>query len=243
MNKVLNVVAFVVQLRFMPLAKKFLDAGFLWPCGTEEITMMIKTCLDGLGKKTVFKGNSPGKDWIISFKLCWQDRNMPEKTRSPHKSSSWNPEPGRKLWINFWICFMRFYIVVVSLKMQMQLIAFLILLNQVMQQILTGEKYWSKSCPGIAICWRQHVVRPCTPFLSVVQLLIHSCLLCKGLHLYEPWCQNGSEGTVYINLPLCGGWMTDSILENWFKNQFFTFVSDMKKSVILLFVGHGSHLT
>ena len=62
MNKVLNVVAFVVQLRFMPLAKKFLDAGFLWPCGTEEITMMIKTCLDGLGKKTVFKGNSPGKD-------------------------------------------------------------------------------------------------------------------------------------------------------------------------------------
>ena len=127
---------------------------------------------------------------------------------------------------------MRFYIVVVFLKMQMQLIAFLILLNIAMQQILTGEKYWSKSCPGIAICWRQHVARPCTPFLSVVQFLIHSCLLYKGLHLYEPWCQNGSEGTVYINLPLCGGWMTDSILENWFKNQFFTFASDICYLVI-----------
>ena len=37
--------------------------------------------------------------------------------------------------------------------------------------------------------------------------------------------------------------MTDDVFENWFKKHFFAFVSGKKKPVILLFVGHGSHLT
>ena len=37
--------------------------------------------------------------------------------------------------------------------------------------------------------------------------------------------------------------MADDVFENWFKKHFVAFVSGKKKPVILLFDGHGSHLT
>ena len=39
-----------------------------WPCGPEEVKLMIKSYLDSQNKKTVFKDNTPGEDWMLKFK-------------------------------------------------------------------------------------------------------------------------------------------------------------------------------
>ena len=63
----------------------------------------------------------------------------------------------------------------------------------------------------------------------------------KGQHLYGTWCQNGPENTGYNCTP--SGWMSDTIFKNWFSENFVSCVAGLKKPVILLFDGHGSHLT
>ena len=45
-----------------------------WPCGPSEIKTMIKSYLDNLGGVTPFKDNSPGRDWMCSFKERWSHR-------------------------------------------------------------------------------------------------------------------------------------------------------------------------
>ena len=63
----------------------------------------------------------------------------------------------------------------------------------------------------------------------------------KGQHLYGTWCQNGPENTWYSCTP--SGQMSNTIFENWFSENFVSCVAGLKKPVILLFDGHGSHLT
>ena len=38
-----------------------------WPCHPEEVKLMVQSYLNRLGKKTVFKDNLPGEDWMIAF--------------------------------------------------------------------------------------------------------------------------------------------------------------------------------
>ena len=45
-----------------------------WPCGPEEVKLMIKSYLDSQNKKTVFKGNTPGEDWMLKFKKKYFDQ-------------------------------------------------------------------------------------------------------------------------------------------------------------------------
>lgn len=42
-----------------------------WPCGTDDIQLMVKWYLDSQEKQTVFKNSVPGKDWLIAFKQHW----------------------------------------------------------------------------------------------------------------------------------------------------------------------------
>ena len=59
-----------------------------WPCGKEEIQLMVKGYLDGLGKKTTFKENIPGKDWLLGFKrshagqICQRKPEIVSKARA-----------------------------------------------------------------------------------------------------------------------------------------------------------------
>lgn len=76
-------------------------------------------------------------------------------------------------------------------------------------------------------------------------LFMSPLVVFKGLHvwvLYGSWNENVSECTVYSNSP-SGCWMTVDVFKNKFKKHFVIFVSGKNKPVILLFDGHGSHLT
>ena len=80
---------------------------------------------------------------------------------------------------------------------------------------------------------------------SASGLFMSPLVVFKGLHvwvLYGSWHENASECTVYNNSP-SGCWMTVDVFKNKFKKHFAIFVSGKNKPVLLLFDGHGSHLT
>ncbi|XP_014790425.1 uncharacterized protein LOC106883802 isoform X2 [Octopus bimaculoides] len=69
-----------VSVLSMTEEKDIIDALLLssslfgWACGTKEIQTMVKKYLDTAGRKTVFKNNMPGKDWMITFKRRWSQK-------------------------------------------------------------------------------------------------------------------------------------------------------------------------
>ena len=63
----------------------------------------------------------------------------------------------------------------------------------------------------------------------------------KAKHLYDTWCTDGPEGAYYAVTQ--SGWMSDTVFERWFCDSFIPFVAYLEKPVILLYDGHGSHLT
>ena len=63
----------------------------------------------------------------------------------------------------------------------------------------------------------------------------------KGLHLYESWTIGGPAGALYGVTK--SGWMEEGVFEGWFVKVFFKQVKDLKKPVLLIYDGHGSHLT
>ena len=63
----------------------------------------------------------------------------------------------------------------------------------------------------------------------------------RSQHLYGSSCENGPDDIRYSATP--SGWMSGKIFENWFRTTCVSFVTELKKYVILLFDGHGSHLT
>ena len=67
-------------------------------------------------------------------------------------------------------------------------------------------------------------------------------------HLYyikESTCittgQNQVAGCQYAVSP--SGWMHDNVFENWFMEYFIPFVANDQKPVLVIYDGHGSHLT
>ncbi|KAG8177459.1 hypothetical protein JTE90_008643 [Oedothorax gibbosus] len=62
----------------------------------------------------------------------------------------------------------------------------------------------------------------------------------KGLHLYDTWTKGGPPGALYSGTE--SGWMMDCVFEAWM-DFFITFTKDIPKPILLLFDGHGSHLT
>lgn len=62
----------------------------------------------------------------------------------------------------------------------------------------------------------------------------------KSAHLYESWTKGGPPGATYACTN--SGWMEDSVFESWF-NQFVIFTKNLQKPVLLIYDGHGSHIT
>lgn len=63
----------------------------------------------------------------------------------------------------------------------------------------------------------------------------------KGLHLYQSWTSGGPSGAHYGVTK--SGWMENVVFESWFEKVFVEHVKEMEKPVLLMFDGHGSHLT
>lgn len=62
----------------------------------------------------------------------------------------------------------------------------------------------------------------------------------KSKHIYDAWTHGGPSGAMYGCTD--SGWMTDSVFEQWIKH-FSKHVADLPKPILLIFDGHGSHLT
>lgn len=62
----------------------------------------------------------------------------------------------------------------------------------------------------------------------------------KSLHLYESWTKGGPRGALYGCTE--SGWMQDTVFETWM-GLFIKEVEHLEKPILLIFDGHGSHLT
>jgi hypothetical protein len=62
----------------------------------------------------------------------------------------------------------------------------------------------------------------------------------KSAHIYDSWTKGGPPGAIYGCTE--SGWMQDSAFESWMSN-FAKQVESLNKPVLLVFDGHGSHLT
>ncbi len=60
----------------------------------------------------------------------------------------------------------------------------------------------------------------------------------QGKNMYESWTFDGPENCQFACTE--SGWMSDTVLEDWFCAYFVSAVSS--KTVFLFFDGHGSHL-
>ena len=63
----------------------------------------------------------------------------------------------------------------------------------------------------------------------------------KGKYLYSTWTESAPAGCRFAVSP--SGWMHDYVFENWFMEHFIPFVADNQKPVLVIYDGHGSHLT
>ncbi|XP_065648065.1 uncharacterized protein LOC136077840 [Hydra vulgaris] len=60
-------------------------------------------------------------------------------------------------------------------------------------------------------------------------------------YLYSKWVENGPPGCAFG--ATASGWMQDFLFENWFVEHFIPFVDQDQKPILMLYDGHGSHLT
>ena len=63
----------------------------------------------------------------------------------------------------------------------------------------------------------------------------------QASNMFDTWMIGGPPNTSY-NMTK-SGWMEDYVFEAWFKDVFLPFVADKEKPIVVLFDGHGSHLT
>ena len=63
----------------------------------------------------------------------------------------------------------------------------------------------------------------------------------KGNALYHSWVEGAPEGTAF-NVT-SSGWMEDQVFESWFEKIFLKFLIGKPKPIVLIFDGHGSHIT
>ena len=59
-----------------------------WPCGPDEVKLMVQSFLNKVGRKTQLKETFPGEDWMISFKKKWSHQLQLQKTRNIDKSKN-----------------------------------------------------------------------------------------------------------------------------------------------------------
>ena len=221
------------------------DCG--WPCGTEEVKMMVKTYLD---KRCVgnspFKDNMPGNDWMISFKRRWCDQLT---IRKPEVLTVARKKAMSKTTLD------EFFKIV---KTTMEKNCFLVYSDnqkELSERIYNcdetavstnpaGKKVFISKGKRDAYLEAPGAGKACYTVLfctSASGEFLPPLIVYKARNLYQKWTTGGPIGATYACT--CSGWMEDTVFENSVVNSFIPHVKNKEKPVILFYDGHGSHLT
>ena len=204
---------------------------------------MVKFYLDNCDRKEErFKNNIPGEDWLISFKRQWQDRVRLRKPEvlTKARAKCLNEETLTS--------FFNMYFNALNEN------GFFNDDNSA-QRIFNANETGCSTDPNKCRLFFKRSSKDSYLLTPTCGKAMYTVLVCvsasgeylpplveyKGQHLYGTWCQNGPEKKGYSCTP--SGWMSDTIFKNWFSENFVSCVAGLKKPVILLFDGHGSHLT
>ena len=209
-------------------------AGF--PCDRRDLKDIVSSFAKSVGRQVPWE-TAPGNDWIRGFEKRWSDElgcRKPElltKARAEGLSAE-----------------------VVSRFFEMYT-------ELVQDNNLTPDRIFNLDETGLATDARAEKVfvsktdRNAYLRAATCGKVTYSVLFCasasgvfmppftvyKGLHLYESWTNGGPPGAVYGVTK--SGWMEDSVFEHWFMKVFLAQVKELTKPVLLIFDGHGSHLT
>ena len=221
------------------------DCG--WPCGTEEVKMMVKTYLD---KRCVgnspFKDNMPGYDWMISFKRRWCDQLT---IRKPEVLTVARKKAMSKTTLD------EFFKIV---KTTMEKNCFLVdgdnqkelserIYNCNETAVSTkpaGKKVFISKGKRDAYLEAPGAGKACYTVLfctSASGEFLPPLIVYKACNLYQKWTTGEPIGATYACTR--SGWIEDTVFENWVVSSFIPHVKNKVKPVILFYDGHVSHLT
>ena len=189
--------------------------------------------MDGLGKQAVFKNNTPGKDWLISFKR----RHSRDLTlRKPEILTKCRAENLTVETLS------EFFAVVRDVYEE----------NDILDDPNANRRIFNTDETGFNTNPNQrkdaYLQTPnCGKQMYTVLVAgnaageyLKPLVVYKAMDLNEHLTTNGPHGTQYaVSL---SGWMSDIIFEQWFRNAFVPFTVNKPKPVVLFFDGHGSHV-
>ena len=209
-------------------------AGF--PCDRRDLKDIVGSFASSMGRAAPWE-TTPGKEWIRGFERRWSDVL---RCRKPELLTKARAE---------------------GLSAEVINLFFEMYADLVHENHLTPDRIFNLDESGLATDTRcQNVFvskmdRDTYLRSATCGKLTYSVLFCasacgvfmppfvvyKGLHLYESWTTGGPDGAAYAVTK--SGWMEETVFESWFLKMFLAQVKDMTKPVLLIYDGHGSHLS
>lgn len=212
------------------------DSGFPWD--RSDLISMVKCFIQETGRPNPFKDNCPGEDWIIGFEKRWKGKLS---KRKPELLTKARAEGLTESVVNAFFQMYENVLVKNDLLDKPHRIFNLDeaglgtnpIASKVFVPVSSHTAYLKSACGGKA----SYSVLFC---VSASGWYLPPFIVYKGLHLYQSWTQGGPPGTCYATTK--SGWMEDTVFESWFKH-FIKSVEHIEKPVLLIYDGHGSHLT
>ena len=211
------------------------SCGF--PQDSDDIKEMVRTFCEKLDRKNPFKAGVPGKEWILAFKkrhavkLSQRKPEILTKARSEALTEqtvdSFHESLKQLIEDNNIVPESIYNLDETGLNT-----------NPVGKKVFVNPKsrdtYLMNANAGKAM----YSVLFC---VSAVGRYLPPFVVYKGKYLYSTWTESGPAGCRFAVSP--SGWMHDNVFENWFMEHFIPFVTDDRKPVLVLYDGHGNHLT
>ena len=213
-----------------------------WPCGPDEVKLMVQSFLNKAGRKTQLKENLLEEAWMTSFKKKWSHRLSCRKPEilTKARAASLSVQTLDKFF-----------------KLLLELYSengFLDNEDAKERMFDCDETGFSTDPASKKMLFKKsskeaYMMTPNCGKTMYTVLVVGSAageylsplILFKSKYLCESWTTLGPAGTTYAVSE--SGWVSDNVFENWFSTSYVHFASGKRKPVVLTIDGHGSHIT
>lgn len=225
------------EKRIVESLKLLADFGFGVTC--EGLKDLVRNFAQASDLKTQFKDNRPGNDWIASFKKRWSNELSLRVAQSLPSNRAQNA--NKKTIDHFFELLER------KLKE-------LDILNQPMH-IWNADEFGLQSSVGSQEVFCKRGTKSLHKIVGNNEKTSYSVLSCvnacgifippytvyKATNLYDQWMLGGPPDAMYNTSP--SGWMEEAQFYQWFEQLFLSTTKRYPGKHLLIFDGHGSHLS
>ena len=210
-----------------------------YPMDRQDLKYMVSSYVKSVGRKTPFKNNMPGYDFIVGFEKRWKDELV---RRKPELLTKARAEGLSQFVVNEFFTLYQQILDENNLNGHPERI-----FNLDETDLATDPTKGKVFVPKSARVTYSRAGGAGKLQYSVLFVASADgeryppCVIFKGAGaLQSTWVQNGPTGALYGVTE--SGWMQDYIFEKWL-NAFVNQVKHIEKPILVIFDGHGSHLT